>query len=150
MLTIEDRLDLQDLYSRYSRAADEMDGPGWADCWVEDGEFTTSVGPTKGTTYRGRHELEFFASTRPDNYTRARIWTNNHVVEAKDGYVEGQCYGMTIDMSGDRPVIAAHFCYLDEIVKVDGRWKFRRRTPTLDVERATLGRRLNQTIIKID
>jgi ketosteroid isomerase-like protein len=135
MLTIEDRLELQDLYSRYSRAADDMDGPAWADCWAEDGEFTTSVGPTKGTTYRGRKELEFFASTRPDNYTHARIWTNNHVFEVKDGYVEGRCYGMTIDMSGDRPVIAAHFRYLDEIMKVDGRWKFRRRRPTLDVER---------------
>ncbi len=133
-LSIEDRLEIQELYARYSQTVDAMEGEAWADCWVEDGEFSPSVGPTRGTLYRGREALEEFASTRPDNYPQARIWTGNHVLTEREGFVEGRCYGMTVDVSGPAPVLTAHYVYHDEIVHEDGRWRFRSRRPRLDVE----------------
>ncbi|GAA0896202.1 nuclear transport factor 2 family protein [Pseudonocardia zijingensis] len=134
-LSVQDRLEIQELYARYSHAVDAMDGAAWVTCWTRDGEFVPSVGPTAGTPYRGHDEIRAFADTRPDEYPQARIWTTNYVFEEKDGYVEGTCYGMTVDVSGPAPVITAHYVYHDEIVKEDdGGWRFRQRHPALDVE----------------
>ncbi len=135
-LPVADRLAILELYARYSQAVDAMDGEAWITCWVEDGEFSPSVGPTAGTPYRGHAELRQFADTRPDRYPHGRIWTGNHVLVERDGYVEGTCYGMTVDVGGDAPQVTAHYIYHDEIVRNDGQWRFRRRAPRLDVEMA--------------
>lgn len=133
-LTALDRLEILELYARYSHAVDAMDGPAWVECWVADGEFSPSVGPTAGQIYRGHNALREFADQRPDNYPRARIWTGNHVMTERDGYVEGTCYGKTVDVSGTQPRLTAHYIYHDEIVKEADKWRFRRRKPILDVE----------------
>lgn len=135
-LTAEDKFDLQQLYSVYCHAVDAMDGERWAECWVEDGEFRPSVGPTAGQLYKGRAALAGFAAARPDNYPQARIWTSNHVFIERDGFVQGTCYGMTVDVSGSRPKVTAHYIYDDEVVSTTAGWRFRKRTPKLDVEMA--------------
>ncbi len=130
----EDRLEVLELYARYSHAVDAMDGEAWAACWTPDGEFSPSVGPTAGTLYRGHDALREFADSRPDKYPRARIWTGNHVLTPREDHVEGTCYGMTVDVSGAAPQLTAHYIYHDQIVRHDGRWLFRSRKPRLDVE----------------
>ena len=133
-LSTGDRLDILDLYARYSHAADAMDGEAWITCWVQDGEFRPSVGPTAGQEYRGHVALRGFADNRPDKYPKGRIWTGNHVLTERDGYVEGTCYGMTVDVGTAAPVVTAHYIYHDEIVRTADGWRFRRRIPRLDVE----------------
>jgi hypothetical protein len=129
-----DRLDILDLYARYSHAVDAMDGASWIDCWVPDGEFRPSVGPTAGQLYRGHEALREFADTRPDDYPQARIWTADHVLVDHGDHVEGTCYGMTVDVSGPEPRVTAHYVYHDEIVRDGGTWRFRSRLPRIDVE----------------
>lgn len=133
-LNAEDKFDLQQLYARYCHAVDAMDGARWAECWVDDGEFRPSVGPTAGQLYKGTAELAAFASSRPDNYPHARIWTCNHVFTDRGEFVHGTCYGMTVDVSGPQPVVTAHYIYDDEIVRTSSGWRFRKRFPKLDVE----------------
>lgn len=133
-LSALDRLEILELYARYSHAVDAMDGQAWIDCWVPDGVFSPSVGPTAGQNYRGHQALRDFANNRPDNYPRARIWTGNHVLTEKDGFVAGTCYGKTVDLSSDEPRLTAHYIYHDEIVKEGDAWRFRSRRPVIDVE----------------
>ena len=66
-LPTADRLDILELYARYSQAVDAMDGDAWIACWVADGEFSPSVGPTAGQPYIGHAALREFANTRPDH-----------------------------------------------------------------------------------
>lgn len=133
-LTTRDYLDLQQLYARYCHAVDAMDGDGWAKCWVEDGEFRPSVGPTQGQLYKGRAQLAAFAGTRPDKYPDARIWNTNLMFTDGGDHVKGTCYGMTVDVSGDAPRVTAHYVYHDEIVQTAQGWLFRKRLPKLDIE----------------
>ncbi len=134
-ITADDRFAIQDLYARYSHAVDANDGAAWIKCWARDGEFVPAVGPTAGTPYRGHEAISQFGYSRPDNYQAARIWTGSYLLEELDGYVKGTCYGMVIDISGDRPETSAHIVYNDEIIREDGQWKFRARRPRIDVER---------------
>jgi len=134
-ITADDRFEIQDLYARYSRAVDANNGALWIDCWTPDGEFVPAVGPTAGTPYRGHQAISDFGNVRPDNYTRARIWTGNYLLEDRGDYVEGTCYGLVVTVDGPAPELSAAIVYHDEIVRHEGKWKFRARRPRLDVER---------------
>jgi len=129
------RADLLDLYGRYAQAIDANDGDRWADCWLPDAEFVPGVGArTTGKPIVGHAALKDFAANRPDDYPRARILTTNHTFVAYDDHVEGTCYGLVLDVSGDKPVLGAHVVYHDEIVLDGDRWRFRARRPVADVE----------------
>jgi hypothetical protein len=129
------RTDLLDLYGRYAQAIDANDGEAWADCWLADAEFIPGVGAnTAGKPVRGHEALKDFAANRPDDYPRARILTTNHTFVAADDHVIGTCYGLVLDVSGDKPVLGAHVVYHDEIIDDGGKWRFRARRPIADVE----------------
>lgn len=51
-LPTADRLDILELYARYSQAVDAMDGDAWISCWVADGEFSPSVGHGRTALHR--------------------------------------------------------------------------------------------------
>lgn len=132
-LTPHDRMEILDLYMRYSHAIDAMDADNWLECWSADGMFSPPLGPNKGKIYRGHGELRGIATQRPENYPRAH-WVGNPVFVENVDHVEGTCYGMTIDVSGGQPLIAAHYIFRDQIVRDAGRWRFRSRRPSLDAE----------------
>jgi hypothetical protein len=133
-LTPEDRFAIQDLYARYCHTVDALDGDGWADCFVADGIFVPSIGPIAGTPYRGREALAALGSD-PDREPPTRHWNNWLRLDERDGYVEGTCYAMAIQVDGEQPEIVAHVVYHDELVREDDRWKFRSRRPVADVEK---------------
>jgi uncharacterized protein (TIGR02246 family) len=133
-LSADDRFALLDLYARYSHAVDANDGTGWADCFTEDGVFVPSTGHIAGGSYRGRAALAALGSD-PGREPPTRHWTCNHLFVEREDHVEGTCYAMRVEIGGDEPVVAAHAVYHDEIVREDGRWLFRARRPTLDVQR---------------
>jgi hypothetical protein len=57
----EDRLEIINLYGRYSAAFDSGDAPGWAGLFTEDGCFEIVAAQRR---YTGRSELEAFAGRR--------------------------------------------------------------------------------------
>lgn len=129
------RTDLLDLYGRYAQAIDANDGERWAACWLPDAEFVPGVGArTAGRPVVGHDALKAFAADRPDDYPRARILTTNHTFDDAGDHVVGTCYGLVLDVSGERPVLGAHVVYHDEIVQYEGEWRFRARRPIADVE----------------
>ncbi len=66
-LTIEDQLDIQQLYARYSHTIDKGDGTGWAACFTPDGEWVSGHLVLKGMerlAKYARSSLPFFGIHR--------------------------------------------------------------------------------------
>jgi hypothetical protein len=133
MLKVADRLEIQELYARYCHAVDAFDGPAWADCFTPDGVMYPATGIDAGSVWRGRDALEELGK-KADREARSRHWTSNLVLRPVVDHVEGRCYGMRIDISGERAQVISSVVYQDEIVMHDGRWLFRSRRPLVDVE----------------
>jgi hypothetical protein len=133
-LTIEDRLDIQELYARHAQSVDANDGDAFAECFTEDGVFAATTGRIAGKTFQGRAELARLGSD-PNREPPTRHWTCNYVFVPKDDHIQGRCYVMRIEIGGTEPVIAASAVYHDEIVRDNGRWRFRSRRPQLDLQR---------------
>ena len=133
-LTADDRLALLELDARDSHAVDANDGAAWAACFTEDGVFVPSTGHIAGGVYRGREQLAALGSD-PGREPPTRHWTVNHLFTEHADHVDGTCHAMRVEIGGDEPVVAAPAVYHDEIVEEGGRWLFRSRRPTLDVQR---------------
>jgi hypothetical protein len=131
-LTPTDRIEIQDLYATYCHAVDDLDGERWAELFTSDGVFAPSVGSGTGKEFRGREVLARFAAD-PNRHNASRHWNNNLLLAERDDHVEGTCYAMLVDISGDAPVPVAHVVYHDQLVREDGRWRFRSRRPKRDV-----------------
>lgn len=130
-LTVEDRLEIQDLYARYCHTVDAFDGDGWASCFAEDGSLVPSVGTGTGTEYRGRVALAAFAADR-SRHALSRHWINNLLLTDHGDHVRGTCYAQLVDISGATPKPVAHVSYDDVLVREGGRWLFATRRPKRD------------------
>ncbi|MDF3310605.1 nuclear transport factor 2 family protein [Rhodococcus sp. T2V] len=131
-LTLEDHLQIQQLYSRFAFAIDLHDVDAWLDCFTEDGELglaesdTAIDAPTSVT--RGRAALRELAQRITGGDT-ARVWhVNSNLVIAPTAVgAIGQCYLTLVTSVEDRSEITMAGYYKDELVKVDDKWLFRRR-----------------------
>jgi len=133
-LTVEDRLELHELYARHSHTVDAFDGEAYALCFTKDGIFATATGRLAGKVFRGRDQLARLGSDR-DREPPTKHWTSNILFTPREDYVEGSCYSMRIQSDGAAPMIASIAVFQDEIVHEDGAWRFRARRPRLDLER---------------
>lgn len=128
-LSIEDQLQIQQLYARYNHAIDSGRGDAWAATFTADGVFSSANG-----TFAGTSQLAGFA----DGFAKqlkARHWTNNLVLESEGGAVKGSCYLILLRLTpGERPpaAILATAIYNDELVNDGGQWRFAKRTVTTD------------------
>lgn len=87
MITAEDRLEIDELASRYNQAIDLGDPAGWVECFLADGEFriesvglwTASAHNLSTGTWRGTTQLTAFAEVTT---TRGpfRHWSYNRVL----------------------------------------------------------------------
>lgn len=121
-LSSEDRLAILDLVGRYNFAIDSGDGPGWAATFTPDGVFDSGRGPVAGSA-----ALREFAET----FSQGRMagtehWNTNHVIEGDGERATHRCYLNLI--RGENGESLARAKYSDELVKLDGAWKFARRT----------------------
>lgn len=119
-LSVEDRLDILELVARYNHAIDSGNGKAWAETFTEDGVFETSRGKTEG------HEaLAKFVEGMAANMPGARHWNNNHVIEGDGDQATHTCYLMLV-RPGAEPMSGSR--YEDNLVKVNGQWKFAQRS----------------------
>ncbi len=132
-LTIEDQLEIQNLYSLYNLASDKADVETYTNCFTDDGEM---LSPEVGIEVRGRSALmehkERDKANRKGRYRRH--WNGNLHLEALDnGQVRGHCYLIAYNgHPGSLPAIADCGVYEDTLIKVNGAWKFLRRVLTMD------------------
>lgn len=128
-LTAADKIEIQELVSRYNRAVDSRDAEAWADTFTEDGVFESMrVG-----THRGRAELVRFAewfwtSDECAPWRGGQHWATNFIIEGDGDHASLFCYHiMFMPASPDEVnavIMAAHD---DLLAKVNGSWRFTRR-----------------------
>jgi hypothetical protein len=121
-LTVDDYLEIQRLYARYSQTIDsgEDEGRAWAATFTADGVFGNAA---------GRAALAEFAKHRPDrwNGAQSRHWISNLVITPTAEGASGSCYLLTLNVSARPPVLNSAAVYEDTLVKTPEGWRFKKR-----------------------
>lgn len=128
-LSASDRLEILDLAARYNHALDVWDAERWVDCFTEDGEL--NAGPQ--FTARGREDLSTFIDGLRERGWPAQHWTNSPIIEGDGDTATMRMYLLVLELEdepGNGPEVGSLGCYEDELARVDGQWKFRRRVLT--------------------
>lgn len=128
VLTVSDKIEIQELVARYNCAIDSGDVEGWVDTFLPDGVFEGLVVPT----FRGHDELRAFATafwTEPEygEWHGAQHWTTNMIIDGDGDRATLFAYHIMFTPDGPGAVPALMCAYDDELAKVDGRWRFARR-----------------------
>lgn len=128
-LTVEDRLEIAELYARYNHAVDSGDAPGWVATFTDDGMFD---GGPAGTA-SGSAELAELAARITSGPRTNRHWINNLVLSGGGDGATGQAYLALVAVSGESgPHIATTGMYADELARTASGWRFSKRTFTRD------------------
>jgi uncharacterized protein (TIGR02246 family) len=128
-LTVEDHLEIQGLMARYNQAVDSGDGSTFADTFTEDGALDAM-----GSVFEGRAALKSFADAVPSAAKEPRHIATNVIIEGDGDRARIRAYLQMYALMGEpaRQQVAASGRYDDELAKVDGSWRFVRRTFTPD------------------
>lgn len=121
MISIEDRMAILDLGARYNYHVDTGASEAWADTFTADGVFDGPAGHAEG-----RDALVAFCEQLAKDYPGAMHFTDNHLFEQDGEVVQHRCF-LSFQVPGDTGTDVMLLGYEDEIVKVDGEWRFRVR-----------------------
>ena len=151
---------IRQLLTRYGYTLDFEDYDGFADCFTADGSFHELVNqegrPALRLTARGREELWEYALSISDLNYRGRVRNSalSPVIEGDGKRARVSSYAFATESYGSSALPWLHAkatlhmtgIYRDEVVKVDGRWLFAKRTfrkDTLSDVDALVGKPLN-------
>jgi hypothetical protein len=127
---------IQQLNARYFYAIDGLLGPDsaalWAATFTADGTFVLlNASGEVVLQATGTAELISIYAEFPDIAT-TRHWINNLLLEASATGATGGCYIIAMDIQSAPASITRTGLYDDQLVKVNGQWRFQSRTLTLD------------------
>lgn len=125
-LSVEDRLDIQQLYGRYNFAIDFGDASGWAATFTPDGTFASGNG-----TFSGPEQLEAFAKGFAERI-KGRHWINNLVIDGSSDGATGKCYLVLYRLGDGAPSVLTTAVYNDELKRTADGWRFKSRKVTAD------------------
>jgi hypothetical protein len=122
-LSVEDRLDIQQLIAAYNFYEDSGDAESWGQLFTVDGGFTGS----ENKAITGRDNLIQFAKRRWNEKPQVRKWVHwvsNVVIEPSADGARAKSYQMTIEMQDDGYRIHKTSIKLDELRRENGQWRF--------------------------
>jgi hypothetical protein len=133
VLSIADRLAIQDLYARHNAFIDLGDYERWAACFTEDGVSHTST-RTEGRQALIAHGKARFEGRANEPWTYPQHWNTNLIIEGEGTSAAGFCYMMRIVRMKDTGAYATTHLgiYQDTLVKVADKWLFKSRKLHLD------------------
>lgn len=124
-LSAAEELEIQELVARYNFAIDHRQAEEFADVFAPDGELWAD-GKLRAA---GRAALVEHIRKAERTGHKIRHWPCNPVIEADGNAARLRMYVMAWDITeGMRPQILAE--YDDDLVRIDGHWKFRVRRVT--------------------
>jgi hypothetical protein len=128
-LSVEDRLQIIELYHRYAFAYDEVDRELLARCFVPDAQFTCAV-PDHPFLTSFEEIADRMEERRRERSFRERHITTNIVVLSSDGRTARATAEAAIFQTptGGATELEMTGRYMDELVKVDDDWKFTSRS----------------------
>jgi hypothetical protein len=122
-LTVQDYLDIQQLYSRYYQTIDAGDSEAWANTFTADGVFNTN---TRG------HDALVESNRRGGTNRPLRHWHSNLTILPTAEGADGHTYVMQIDITTKPPSISTYSRYDDKLVKTSQGWRFKVRQRSSD------------------
>lgn len=121
-LDTADELEIMELVARYNYAIDHRRAEEWADVFTTDGELWADGERRAG----GRAGLIEHIHKAARTGQKIRHWPCNPLIEGDGLTARLRMYVLAWDITeGIRPKILAE--YDDDLVKTDGRWKFKVR-----------------------
>jgi uncharacterized protein (TIGR02246 family) len=131
VLSVQDRLSIEDLFIRYTCALDAGDVETLVACFVEDGSLES---PAVGK-YAGRDAIREFAT----RFARFRQNGSQlrHVISNLRAAVDGdrasaQCYLLVFVTRDGKSRLLGPGAYDCELSRIEGQWLFQRRIVTMD------------------
>jgi hypothetical protein len=122
-LSADDMAEIHNLYAQYNLMLDGGDAEGWADTFVEDGRFGTSV---------GRAALIEFAENFHESNPASRHWnTNTRITPTVEG-AAGTTYLMLWNVGVRPATITVTGIYTDVLVRTADGWRFQSRQVAVD------------------
>jgi hypothetical protein len=118
-LTTEDRLDIQELMARYSRAIDFGRWDELPTFFTED--CTLDFGKLMGS-HQGRDAVRRFADTLAGTGLTMRHYVGNCIIEGDGAQAKATTYVLAFTGPKDGPKMPTTGRYEDELHKVGGRW----------------------------
>lgn len=127
-LTIEDRIEIQDLLARYCFCIDDLNWTGFSDVFHPRATLDfTAIGGIKGTT----QELVDFLKAFSKSVSSWQHTTSTNILKCSEGYVESRTAAqvMTVTKPSESTENVAFFglWYNDKIVKEQGAWLIKER-----------------------
>jgi hypothetical protein len=130
-LSADDKLEIQELETRYYLTVDHDDFEGWAATFTEGGQFESPFGNAAGTQAL-RTWIDGFKKYAAGNW---HMWLNHLSEEDGDG-ARSVSYFLVV-AAANQPTLGAIGEYESQLRKEGGRWRFARRVlklpPGVDV-----------------
>jgi hypothetical protein len=124
-LTADDRFEVMDLIARYAYAMDGTDPQAFLDCFTPDAELDIGYRTVKGAAEL-REFADYFAA-KPGRPWYHHITTIS--IEGDGQRCRSRCYMIMTSLDDEGRTQHAGCCnYLDEFVRVEGRWLFAKHT----------------------
>src|SRR5437870_4736280 len=133
MMSIEDRLAINDLFVRYTTALDAGDVETIVGCFTEDGSLES---PTVGA-YSGRTAIREFAvrfARFREGGSQLRHVISNLAVKLDGNRATATCYLLNVITRNGKSELLAPGRYECRLEKIDGEWLFKHRLVILDHE----------------
>jgi hypothetical protein len=127
---MEDRLEIQELITRYNHYIDYADYPAWIDCFTDDGIFEGGAGRFVGRS--GLKEFtEKFSIIRLD-LPNMRHCLMNTLTEVDGDEARSSSYLLLVTTGAEGAQIKFAGRYDDRLVKLNGKWLFSYRKSSRD------------------
>jgi uncharacterized protein (TIGR02246 family) len=125
-VSLADRLEIEELIARYNWAIDTRDGEGVAKTFTADGSFAM-----RERRFEGREALVRFGSGAnqgpPKPNAGSQHWVTNLILEGEGEHISARSYLVRFYVEGEARSVANAGYYTDELVKVNGAWRFKSR-----------------------
>lgn len=138
-LTVDDYVEIQQLYARYNHAIDSLDAEGVAALFTSDGSVSFYKGSghdalvdmvNKGTAYERGVSYDNPVTGKRAN--SKRHWNSGLVITPVPGGAKGAVYLLAVNVGVRPPVLLSASQYDDTLVKTPQGWRFQRRLVTGD------------------
>lgn len=128
-LTLQDYMEIQQLYAAYARAVDldsNGDGNSYAVLYTPDGEWSTGPGMIKGSAALAKMITRRYGQLKAQGWESRHANTNLLLTPTPEG-ARGSVYALVYDASTHPATINHSGVYDDLLVKTANGWRFKRR-----------------------
>lgn len=140
-VSLEDRLQIQELFAHYAHSWDSKDVARYVDLFTEDAVFQTLLAGNLAAEFTSHEQLTAYGESLTSSYRTAGIQTRHYITNSiltaqTDGSIKAETYFQVLQQqAGERAPVAAHTgIYTDIFVHTLQGWKFTRHEVRLDHE----------------